>query len=84
MVKILILESSLVAKWLGFQAFTAPAQVQSLVGELKSPTSCTAWPKKKKKTKSISHKRLGIYAEQYDLRSSDGVVFFVMGMGMEN
>ena len=41
--------SSLVAKWLGFQAFTAVAQVQFLVGELRSCKPCGVAKKKKKK-----------------------------------
>ena len=39
------------AEWLGFQAFTARAQVQSLVGELRfCKLYSTAEKKKKKKT----------------------------------
>ena len=37
------------AYWLGFQAFTAVAQVQSLVGELRSHKLCSSAKKKKKK-----------------------------------
>ena len=37
---------SLVAWWVGFQAFTAVAQVQSLVGNL-DPSSHRVWPKNK-------------------------------------
>ena len=40
--------NSLVVQWLGFGAFTALAQVQSLVGEL-DPTSHMVWEEKRKK-----------------------------------
>ena len=36
-------------QWLGLGAFTAVAQVQSLVGELRSHKPCGAAKKKKKK-----------------------------------
>ena len=34
--------NSLVVQWLGLRAFTAVAQVQSLVGELRSHKPCSA------------------------------------------
>ena len=40
-----LLESFLVAQWLGFQAFTVVARIQSLVGELRIPQAL--WPKNK-------------------------------------
>ena len=43
------LGNSLVVQWLGLGAFTAVAQVQSLIGELKSHKPCGMAKKKKKK-----------------------------------
>ena len=37
-----LLKSFLVAQWLGFQAFTVVARIQSLVGELRIPQAL--WP----------------------------------------
>ena len=47
MVRVLILEgitssNFLTVQWLGLSAFTARAQIQSLVGELRSHKSCSA------------------------------------------
>ena len=41
--------NSLVVQWLGLSAFTAGAQVQSLVRQLKSHKPCSVAKKKKKK-----------------------------------
>ena len=46
--------NSLAVQWLGLSAFTAVAQVQSLVGELRSPQAmrCSQKEKKKKEKKA--------------------------------
>ena len=46
-----LLESFLVAQWLGFQAFTVVARIQSLVGELRIPQAL--WPKNKNEEKIL-------------------------------
>ena len=53
------LGNSLVVQWLGYGTFTVVAQVQSLVGELRSHKPLTAVKKKKKKERKKVHK-LGI------------------------
>ena len=45
--------NSLVVQWLGLGAFTAVAQVQSLVGELRSPKPRGMAKKKKRKERKI-------------------------------
>ena len=51
--------TSLVVQWLGYCTFTVVAQVQFLVGELRSHKPHTAVKKKKKKERKKVHK-LGI------------------------
>ena len=58
--------NSLVAYWLGFQAFTAVSQVQSLVGELTPhKLHCAA---KKKKIKKESRVRRDVPSHQFSVR----------------
>ena len=49
--------NSLVDRWLGLGAFTATAQVQSLVGELRSRKPCGKAKKKKKKEEEEEEER---------------------------
>ena len=58
MVRVAILEritssNFLTVEWLGLGTFTARAQVQSLVGELRSHKSCSAAKILKKKKKTV-------------------------------
>ena len=46
------LGNSLAARWLGLKGFTAGAQVQCLVGKLRSPTNHTAQPKQQQQTQA--------------------------------
>ena len=54
------LGNSLVVQWLGCGTFTGVAQVQSLVGELRSHKPLTAVKKKKKKKERKKVHKLGI------------------------
>ena len=58
--------NSLSVQWLGLSAFTAVAQVQSLVRELRSCKLCGVAKKKKKKTNlrellEVKPKKVGAY-----------------------
>ena len=53
--------TSQVAQCLGFQAFTAVAQVQSLVGELRSYKQCL-----EAKTKTIKQTKTQILSERHE------------------
>ena len=49
--------SSLVVQWLGLGAFTARAQVRIPGQGTETPTSCAAWPKKKRKKEKLETER---------------------------
>ena len=54
--------NSLAVQWLGLNAFTAGAQVQSLVGELRSCKSCSVG-KKERKFLKIKYNRASLVAQ---------------------
>ena len=49
--------SSLAVQWLGLGAFTARAQVRIPGQGTETPTSCAAWPKKKRKKEKLETER---------------------------